>query len=118
MGVSVPATASDIERTGTIIEALNAYSYKAIDEVYYELTLQDKLARDENSVRMLDMITEARVVDIAVLNESAWGDVIWAFLNSFEKNGSAQLASLTEKHQKAFEKIRNDIVEAYESLDN
>ena len=118
MGVSVPATASDIERTGTIIEALNAYSYNAIDEVYYELTLQDKLARDEDSVRMLDMITEARVVDIAVLNESAWGDVIWAFLNSFEKNGSAQLASLTEKHQKAFEKIRNDIVEAYESLDN
>ena len=67
---------------------------------------------------MLDIITEARVVDIAVLNESAWGDVIWAFLNSFEKNGASQLASLTEKHQKAFEKIRNDIVEVYESLDN
>lgn len=118
MGVSVPATASDIERTGTIIEAMNAYSYKAIDKVYYELTLQDKLARDENSIRMLDIITEARVVDIAVLNESAWDNVIWAFLNSFEKNGASQLASLTEKHQKAFEKIRNDIVEAYESLDN
>ncbi len=97
---------------------LNAYSYKAIDDVYYQLTLQDKLARDEDSVRMLDIITDARVVDIAVLNESAWGEVIWAFLNSFEQNGSAQLASLTEKHQKTFEKIRNDIVEAYESMDS
>ena len=117
MGISIPSTASDIERTGTIIEAMNAYSYKAIDEIYYELTLQDKLSRDENSRQMLDIITNARVVDIAVLNENAWGNVIWMFLKSFEKNGASQLASLTEKQQSKFEKIRDEIVEAYESLD-
>ena len=117
MGVSVPATASDPERTGNIIEAMNAYSYKAINDVYYEITLQDKLARDEYSSQMLDIIVNARTVDIAVLNENAWGNVVSAFMSSFESKGASNLASLEEKYRKSFEKIRDGIVEAYEGLD-
>lgn len=109
MGISVPATASDPERTGTIIEAMNAYSYKAIDKVYYEITLQDKLARDEYSSKMLDIIVNARTVDIAVLNENAWGNVVSAFLNSFEAKGSSNLASLEEKYGKASRKFATEL---------
>ncbi|MBQ7982102.1 MAG: hypothetical protein IJ302_00920, partial [Clostridia bacterium] len=77
----------------------------------------DKLARDEYSSQMLDIIVNARTVDIAVLNENAWGNVVSAFMSSFESKGASNLASLEEKYRKSFEKIRDGIVEAYEGLD-
>ena len=53
---AIPVNAPDVERAAIILEALNAESYKQVTPVYYENVLKGKLARDNDSEEMLDMI--------------------------------------------------------------
>ena len=116
MGVTVPASVSDPERVGNIIEALGAHSYIAMDEVYYETTLQVKLARNEDSRKILELLVEARTPDLCVFNENAYGTVLTSFLDTFHRSGAANLASLAEKNAEKFAKVYDKIVTAYDGL--
>ncbi len=51
-----PATSSDLERTGILTEALAYESLGLTDRAYYDVTLQGKISRDDDSVEMLDLI--------------------------------------------------------------
>jgi len=61
---TVPVTASDLERTSLVLEAMGYIGNKEIIPLYYDVVLTTKYARDENSVEMLDIINSARVFDI------------------------------------------------------
>ena len=52
----VPITTKDVERTGVIIEAMAYESLGRIDTAFYDIYLQGKLMRDEDSPKMLDLI--------------------------------------------------------------
>ncbi|MBQ2708929.1 MAG: hypothetical protein IJF67_11745, partial [Clostridia bacterium] len=52
----VPITTEDVERTGVIIEAMAYESLGRIDTAFYDIYLQGKLMRDEDSPKMLDLI--------------------------------------------------------------
>ncbi|GHV13043.1 hypothetical protein FACS1894219_07160 [Clostridia bacterium] len=68
--ISVPKT-SDPDRTGFILEAICAESLYTLTPAYYEITLKTKIARDDESQTMLDIIFDGMVFDIgAVYN---WG---------------------------------------------
>lgn len=54
-GFSIPITA-DAEKSGCILSALTAYGYEDIRPEYYERALKGKVARDEESTEMLDII--------------------------------------------------------------
>lgn len=62
--MSVPATNKDLERTGIILDALSRASGETIITAYYDVTLKDKLLRDEKSVEMLDLIFDNRRLDM------------------------------------------------------
>jgi len=62
---AIPITASDLERTGVIIEAMSAEGYKTLIPAYYEVALKAKYLRDEASVHMLDIITESRTISFS-----------------------------------------------------
>ncbi|MBQ8508550.1 MAG: hypothetical protein IJ493_01445 [Clostridia bacterium] len=62
---SVPKFASDLDRTGIIIEALSAEGYYTLIPVYYETALKNKYLRDEESVAMLDIITASRTISFS-----------------------------------------------------
>jgi len=52
----VPITTPDLEKTGVIMEALAYESVGIIDTAFYDVFLRDKLSRDEDSPKMLDII--------------------------------------------------------------
>jgi hypothetical protein len=52
----VPATSPDIARTTTILENLAAYSYKLVRYEYYDVVVQGRMVRDQDSIEMLDVI--------------------------------------------------------------
>jgi len=52
----VPVNTPDIERTGKILEALSAESWKILTPAYYDVALGIKYLRDEESIGMLDII--------------------------------------------------------------
>lgn len=72
--IGVPTTATDLERTGIIIEALSAESYYTLTPAYYEISLKTKLSRDNESSDMLDIIFANRVFDLA--NVYNWGGIL------------------------------------------
>ncbi|MBQ7300981.1 MAG: hypothetical protein IJW77_14205 [Clostridia bacterium] len=117
MGVSLPNTALDTDFAGNIIEALGAYSYIDLKNAYYEVTLKDKASRDEYTPMMLDIIVSSRTVDVSVINEFSWGNVVSSFLSSIRRNGAEQLASLQEKNESKFEKTYEKIRDQYAALD-
>ncbi len=55
-GVAVPANCSTPEMTGLVMEALAYISYRDLVPAIYDVTLQEKLTRDEKSKTMLDLI--------------------------------------------------------------
>ena len=81
--IIVPITASDPERTSIIIEALCAEGYESVIPRYYEVALQTKYARDDESVQMLDLIREGQVFDIGYYYSS---NEFVPELNSIGKN--------------------------------
>ena len=71
--MSVPMTNSDLERTGIILDALSRASTDTIRTAYYDVTLKDKLLRDEKSVEMLDIIFNNRKLDMGeVFDFGGW----------------------------------------------
>jgi len=87
--IAVPATAVEIERTGIIIEALSCESLYVLTPAFYDVTLEGKAIRDEESSAMLDLIFANRVFDLGYYFN--FGSVTAIF---YDKNTFAsQLAS-------------------------
>ena len=63
----VPQTATNLERTGAVLEAWAAESVDTLTVAYYEITLKGKYSRDDESTAMLDLIFSTRVIDQGML---------------------------------------------------
>lgn len=69
----IPITVSDVERTGSIIEALCAIGSRDVVPAFYDVSLKTKYARDEESEKMMDIIKDSIVYDIGYACGSAEG---------------------------------------------
>ena len=107
----IPNVASEPDRTAVIIEALSAESYKYCIPAYYDILLSTKIARDDESLEMLDIIFNNCVYDVG-LNFMADWDFLYCihllmqqqskdFMSFYEKNAERTLRSYT----KTFEAI-------------
>lgn len=67
MLLSIPITASDLERTGIITEAMSYAGYKNILPAYCEKALKGRYSTDEASAEMLDMIFQNRIISFSYL---------------------------------------------------
>ncbi len=59
----VPRSASDLSRTGVILEAMASAAVSTITPAFYDVVLERKLTRDDESVEMLDIIFDSVVFD-------------------------------------------------------
>lgn len=100
----IPNISSDTRRTAIIIEALSAESYRYYVPAYYDILLTSKLARDDESQEMLDIIYNSCVYDSG-LNFSAFNAMLYCiprlmqqkstdFISFYEKNASAMETQL------------------------
>lgn len=70
----------DLEIAGYFIEALSAVSNKKLNPVYYEQTLQYQISRDEDSMRMLDIIFDNRTCELAEIYHLGIYDTVCGML--------------------------------------
>lgn len=112
--MSIPNTASDLARTGVILEALAAESYYTLTPAYYDVTLKSKASRDDESAEMLDIIFSNRVYDPGEYFD--FGGIV-SSLNSVCENSSKGIVSEYEKKASAIGKALNKWVEAIEELE-
>jgi hypothetical protein len=64
--VAVPKTVTDQQRVGVILEAMAAKSMQLLRPAYYDIALNGKYLRDEESIGMLDIIIKERVYDLGL----------------------------------------------------
>ena len=100
--VPVTKTGDGLERCGVMLEALAAEYGNRVIPAYYDTALRNKVARDEESQGMLDIIFASRVVDIG---DSTLCDKLRdGPLRRLFENKSADLASLVKQQGKVIDK--------------
>lgn len=110
---TVPITVSDTNRTSAIIEALTCESGNRVIPAYYDIALKTKIARDEDSQGMLDLIMAHRVIDC--------GDTIWvglirdSWLAAMFQNDNRTIASTAAKYTKTLDKQLANVITKLET---
>ena len=113
--LTIPITVSNFERTGIITDALAAESFYTVIPAYYELQLKTKMARDEESGEMLDIIFAGRIFDLGLLYD--WGGFSSLFSQAMQSNAT----DIVSRVERIEERIRTQIertVDAYASFLN
>ncbi len=110
----VPVTNQKLEMTGVILEAMASESAKLVIPAYYDKLLKGKIARDEESREMLDIIYGNRIYDL--------GDTYWCntlrdgiFREMFNANDRA-LASKIASVEEAMEANIQKTLDAFSKI--
>ena len=113
-GISIPRTAGNLERTATILEELSAESRYTLQPAYYEINLQGKFIRDEESREMLDIILTNTAYDIGyIYNFGAFAMTIVYFGQNQKTTHASQFEKSEPKMLKDIEKT----IEAYKNIE-
>lgn len=110
--LSVPIVMSDPEFTGIVLDALACLSERYVMPAYYEITLQRKAARDEESGQMLDIIFSTRAYDLG------WIYQVGALKNSMKdivQGASPNISALVQKRKSIAGRMINTVNEFYEN---
>lgn len=106
----IPVTAGDVERTGVIVEAMAAYTYKYCIPAYYDVALGTKFVRDTESTEMMDIIFDSIVYDFGYIFD-AWKGCTWT-LPKLMVSKSTDLASYWKSIEKVVNKNYEDLYAA------
>jgi len=113
--MTIPVTNAEPERTGKIMEAMNAYSTEYVVPAVYQTTLVGKVIRDEESEEMLDIIFASRNFDISFAFNSSTG--LQTFLQDIVVASSFNYASKEAANKTKVEKAIAQILEAVAGLE-
>ncbi len=105
-GLAVPINCSNPERTGLILETMAYYSNELITPAIYEVTLQGKVSRDDESSRMLDIIFENSYFDmITAFNFNNIAVMLREIVLGERENFVSQYATISPAAQAALDTI-------------
>ena len=110
----IPITTTDLERSGVIIEALNAESYKQVIPVYFETALKVKYSRDNESVQILDMLLANRFFDFGYVYDGWEGASFW--LEGLVQKHNSDFESFYAKNEKKMNKHYDKVFAYLEEL--
>lgn len=97
------------ERTSVIMEALAVESKNYVIPAIYEKSIKDKCLRDEESIRMLEVIQKNKIID---LGDTVWMDPIRNLFMDCYRKKKPDFASAMEKKIKLVNKTIEKAVEA------
>lgn len=110
----VPISVANPDQIGVITEAMAVYSDLYLIDAYYDTTLKGKIARDQDTTEMLDILTGTRTFDYSTCYGS-WG-VYNNYLASVQESGASNLSSLYSKTSKSFNKLVEKTIETYRNI--
>ncbi len=111
--LGVPITAQNLEMISIITEAINAQSHKTVFPVYYEQALQNKFARDTESIEMVDIIMKGRNFDFVTLFSANISGMPWLF-RGLVAGKSNNFASKYDSSIKSAQSGLDQVIKAYE----
>ena len=107
--VSIPISA-DVERAGIILEALAAESTVTVTPALYDVCLNGKIIRDNESEKMLDIIFGSKVFDIGyIINLGGFTSTLTALEQASSTDVVSKYTTTTKASQKTLDKLVEDI---------
>ena len=109
--LTIPITNKETHRTGVIIDALTYDSYKNVLPVYYNITVEQKGLRNEESIEMLDIVRKNR----STLFSNLYG-ITSSLNNSLQNevlNASGTAASTIAAAESTVQKNLEDVLKAF-----
>ena len=73
--VCVPNTNDDYDRIGVILDAMAAKAKEVITVAYYDVLYQFRVAPDDESRKILDIIFAERTFDLGVMFSTSWNQI-------------------------------------------
>jgi hypothetical protein len=111
--ICAPVNIANPEKVGAITEYLGAKSHEVVLPAYFDILLNGKLTRDDESRDMLDIIYGDSVYDFG-LNFSAFNELLY-IIPKLLQTKSTDLASFYEKRaekiQQSYDKIYDAFIE-------
>lgn len=104
----VPGSVSDVRLVGLVSEMLAAESCRTVMPAFYDVLLGEKVARDADAKKMLDIIFDYNIYDLGV-NLGYYG----IFSSQIEKDAPNNTAYLTS-NRKSIEKTITDYIKGCE----
>lgn len=98
--IAIPTTAPewDCDNFAAVMEAMASESYRTVTQAYYEKALKDRYAKNPESVKMLDMITQNVYVDAGEIYVKVLNDIcqhVRNIVDSAVKNGTGNTVAST-----------------------
>jgi len=109
--LTVPITHTELDTTSKILDAISYVSWRDIVPVYYDIVLQVKNIRDEETSDMLDIISSTRTYLTAYA--FGWGQNLRSDINNMMRAGKNNLASIVAKHETSIAKEFADALDTY-----
>ena len=103
----IPTSNPDPDTSCAVMEALASASYNDVTPVYFETCLQDKYARNEITIRMLEIIRDGMYVDSEYLYAPLFGNtcyVVRDLISSKKSDVASWYAKNSKKVQKEIDK--------------
>lgn len=112
-GISVPVTAADGSRTGLVMETMAYLSYTDVRPAVYDIIVKEKIARDQESVDMLDIMYTAARFDLnGIFDFGGSAMLVRECACGTKENFVSQYAKIKEKAESALKTL----VELQESV--
>lgn len=108
----IPPNAPDFMRTGVIMESLGYESYNVVGNAYYDVLLQGKLTRNEDSVAMLDLIFSSLMYQ----NPTSQSFVQSNLVDLYIWKNKMDFASYFEGKKKKIQTEIDKVIESYQNL--
>jgi hypothetical protein len=105
--MSVPLTVSDPAFVGSVVELLGYYNSEIVIPAFYDILLGQKISRDDDSVKMLDIIFNNTVYDLGV------NLGMYSILNTVVSSTGKEFTSYYAANEKTFNKTVSDYYEAH-----
>ncbi len=109
--ITVPITNQRLEETSIILDAMSYLSYRDIVPKYYEVVLQVKHVRDEETPEMLDIIRDTRTYYTAYA--FGWGKELRDALANAVTSGKGGAASIVATYKDKTEAEMKNAMEVY-----
>jgi len=111
----IPATVSDYDFVGTVVENLAAGSRKLVVPAFYEVALKSKYARDVDSAEMIDIIRDGAVYNFGTVISPAASNCghVWRTL---VENKNVNISSYVSSNKKSYENAFAKYLDGYLGL--
>jgi hypothetical protein len=111
-GLPITLPEERVGNVGIFLEAFASESFSTVKPAYYEIALTGKYVNDEESVGMLNLITDSLYIDPAILY-IGMSPINVTTLRTILGSGQNNIASTLEKNMKMMQKFIEKINRAY-----